>query len=149
MRVYVIDLAVGFPGHAKPGDAGMDLCARESVTIGPKETKLVPCNVIFDYHDENGALDTPVLIITPRSSLWKKHHVILTNSIGIIDKEYCGYEDEIKASLYNPTEESTTIEKGERIVQALLIRSLTSEPITVSREEIRSHKSRGGFGSTD
>jgi len=87
--------------------------------------------------------------LLPRSSLFTKHHLILVNSVGVIDASYRGPEDEIKAALYQMGNNLNTsfIAKGERICQLVCLTYNTPEIIIIERDTTL--PSRGGFGSTD
>ena len=82
--------------------------------------------------------------IVPRSSTFKKYHIIQTNGIGIIDNSYCGDNDEWKMPVLAMRD--TFIPKGTRICQFRVIKSMKyprwKEVTTLETE------SRGGFGST-
>lgn len=116
----------------------MDLCARERVVIPARGTGVVPLNVAVQLPPGHFAL------LAARSSLWKRG-LLLANGIGILDEDYAGDEDEYKAALLNFTDEEVIIEKGERIVQVVIL------PYDrVSWQEVASlgNPSRGGFGTT-
>jgi dUTP pyrophosphatase len=81
----------------------------------------------------------------PRSSLFKKKSLILPNSPGLIDRDYCGESDEIMIQVYNMSDEEVVVEKGEKIAQGLFVKTETIEFVDMDRP---SAKSRGGFGST-
>jgi len=85
-------------------------------------------------------------LIFPRSSLFKRHGVILGNSVGVIDPDYTG---ELKAMLYKPHVNGmgkTTISPGERILQLVIFHALRTEPAKGVIEE--TERGDGGFGST-
>ena len=82
--------------------------------------------------------------MAPRSSTFKKWHIIQTNSIGIIDNSYSGDNDIYRFPAY--AVEDTVIEKGDRICQ---FRIMESQPRIVFEEcETLGGADRGGFGST-
>lgn len=97
-------------------------------------------------------------IIAPRSSLYNKTGLILTNSIGIIDSTYRGNDDVWKA-IFIATRDGC-IKKGQRICQFRIQPSQKAsaetkrlwsecsgvELITVDKLD---GENRGGFGSTD
>ena len=70
---------------------------------------------------------------------------MLANSVGIIDQDYCGEKDEIKALVLNFTKKTVVVKKGERIAQGILVKIARPEIKEVEKME---KKSRGGFGST-
>lgn len=69
----------------------------------------------------------------------------MANGIGVGDEDFCGDEDEYRAALFNFTKEDVVIERGERIVQALILPRESVELVEVDR---LSKTSRGGFGTT-
>lgn len=79
------------PRYAHDGDAGMDLCSMEDVTLAPGETKVVGTGI---------AIAIPrgyVGLVFPRSGLGTKG-LTLSNCVGVIDS---GYRGEIRAPLHN------------------------------------------------
>ena len=122
---------------------GFDLVSREKLIIKPKEHKLIPLNVIIKVR--KGLI--PLLL--PRSSLFKRHNLIVVNSPGLIDWDYCGKDDELMLSVYNMGEETTIVSKGERIAQLILVQTISDLSVNYkSKEDIIDEESRGGFGST-
>ena len=85
-----------------------------------------------------------MILLAPRSST-PKRGIFFANSVGIIDRDYCGNNDEYKAFVYNYTNERVTIERGERIAQCIVLRV-----DTVELEEVDDlgAPDRGGFGTT-
>ena len=86
------------------------------------------------------------LLILPRSSTPRKKSLVFPHSIGLIDQDYCGKEDEILIQVYNISEKDVVVERGERIAQGLFVQT---QKIEFEEVEAREHPSRGGFGSTD
>jgi len=65
--------------------------------------------------------------------------------MGIIDPDFSGNNDEIKVAYYNFTDKTVSIEKGERIAQALFVPIARFEWTEVDEMP---NKTRGGFGTT-
>jgi len=88
-------------------------------------------------------------ILIPRSSLYKKSQVIQTNSMGLIDENYCGEEDIWKIPLLRlspyKNDMEHTILKGTRICQFFL----QPQYRFATTPYVPDKKSRNGFGSTD
>lgn len=79
------------PQYAHEGDAGLDLCATEDVTLRPQEWKMVGSGI---------SMAIPkgfVGLVVPRSGMGCKG-LVLKNTIGVIDSTYRG---EIKVPLFN------------------------------------------------
>lgn len=146
-----VDKDLPLPKYATEGSVGLDLVARETVTFEPFSVKKVPLNIIIKTPNRYATL------LLPRSSLYMKKELLLVNSVGVIDRDYCGSEDEISAVLLyepamnintynNPYIKNTTIERGERICQLLLTRVDNNFKI-IEVDEITT-PSRRGYGST-
>jgi len=142
MRVKIqrLDKTIPLPIYETSGSVGFDLLAREDTTISAGSIELIPGNVIIEC--PKGYM----LAIASRSSTPRKKGLTMPHGFGVIDKDYCGPEDEIKIQMYNFTNEDVTIHKGDKIAQGLFVRVDTFE-----FEEVDQIKggSRGGFGSTD
>ena len=137
VKIKRVDKSLPLPKYETEGSVGFDLLCRESAEIAPHEIALVPANVI---------VETPpgyMLMLCMRSSTPRKIGLMMAQSVGIIDNDYCG-EEEIQ--VYNFTDDTVTIERGSRIAQAIFVRVATLEWHEV---EEMTESSRGGFGSTD
>jgi len=132
------DTSLPVPAYATPGAAGIDLVARETHTIPPRKVVLIPLNIALQIPKNHWVL------LAARSSLHKKG-VSMANGIGVGDSDYCGDGDEYRAALLNYTDQSVTIERGERIVQMII---LPFEKVNLTEVETFGTKDRGGFGST-
>jgi len=135
-----IDKDLPIPLYATQGSVGMDTYVREDTTIGVGESKLIPLNLVMQ-----APIGTFIGVL-PRSSTFRKTGLILANSLGVVDQDYCGDEDEIKASVINLGNTPVTISRGDRLFQLLVIN--IQRPPLVEVESIGA-VSRGGFGSTD
>ncbi|HLC75791.1 MAG TPA: dUTP diphosphatase [Candidatus Peribacterales bacterium] len=141
MKVSItrIDTSLPLPRYESEGATGFDFLTREETIVEPGCIALVPGNIIVKVPKGYA------LLIIPRSSLPRKKALVCPHSIGVIDQDYCGSEDEIKVQVQNISNEPVIVERGERIAQGLFVKVDTAE-----WEEIELNgKSRGGFGSTD
>ena len=116
----------------------IDLRAAETVNLSKGEFKLISLGVGMILPDGYEAH------IVPRSSTFKKFHVIQTNHMGIIDNSYCGEQDEWKFPAL--AVEDTIINKNDRICQFRIVKK--QPEIVFEQVEKLSDTSRGGFGST-
>lgn len=116
----------------------IDLRAAETVSLSKGEFKLISLGVGMILPDGYEAH------IVPRSSTFKKFHIIQTNHIGIIDNSYCGEQDEWKFPAL--AVEDTIINKNDRICQFRIVKK--QPEIVFEQVEKLSDTSRGGFGST-
>jgi dUTP pyrophosphatase len=132
---------ISLPKRGTKYSAGYDIESCEDVVINPKEVVVVKTGVKAYMKDDE------VLQIYPRSSLGFKKHLMLANTVGIIDSDY--FENEkndghIMIGLYNYGNEVQTISKHERIAQGIFSKYLVCE----DEEEINTIR-KGGIGSTN
>lgn len=134
-----LDPELPLPAYEHPGDAGLDLRARETVTLAPGERALVPTGI---------AIALPagfVALVCARSGLALRKGIGLVNAPGVID---AGYRGEIGVILVNhDPAESVTLERGDRIAQ-LLVQRIEQAALVEVAELPGSHRGSGGFGST-
>ena len=87
-----------------------------------------------------------MLYIYNRSSNPKKKGLVLANSVGVIDKDYYGNEDNdghIMFAYYNVKDTDLEIKKGEPIGQGVFMKYLIADG------DKTTSKRTGGFGSTE
>lgn len=126
------------PVYAHPGDAGLDICAVEHVTLAPGDFVAVATGWAIALPPNTECQ------VRPRSGLAAKHGIGVVNAPGTIDE---GYRGEIKVILINHGHESFVIEPGMRIAQLVIAPVLRVSPVecdTLS-DTVRG---TGGFGST-
>lgn len=116
----------------------IDLRAAETYYIPAGELAMIRLGVAMELPEGYEA------IVAPRSSTYKKYHILQANSIGVIDHSYCGDNDEWMFPAY--ATEMTVVHKGDRICQ---FRIQKNQP-EIEFEEVPalSNANRGGFGST-
>lgn len=81
--------------------------------------------------------------LVPRSSLFKNHGLIQTNSFGVIDTDYCGEGDIWMMPVYATRD--AIIEENERVCQFRIVKDNPVNLVSVDKLE---YEDRGGFGST-
>jgi len=138
VRIKRIDSTLPLPTYSTPGSVAFDLYSRVDTTVAPKTIERIPTNIIVETPEKY------MLVVVPRSSTPKRKGLSIPQGIGIVDQDYCGPNDEILLQFYNFTDQPVTIEKGERLGQAVFIRIDKAE---FAEEEIAA-KDRGGYGST-
>ena len=135
IKYFVDDME---PVAMKPGSAWVDLRAAETVTMKAGEDKMIPLGVGMRFPSGYEAH------VAPRSSTFKNFGVIQTNSVGVIEQDYCGERDQ----WYWPVlaVRDTTINKNDRICQFRIIKNQPELDFMIVDK--LADKSRGGFGST-
>ena len=148
------------PTYAHEGDAGMDLCATEDVTLLPGEWQKVGSGI---------ACAIPkgfVGLVVPRSGMGCKG-LVLKNGIGVIDSTYRGEismpllnnnpthvyfpSDDTMGGGYECYEENFDaiihIHKGDRVAQLLIV-PVAQANMVESDTLNDTERGEGGFGST-
>jgi len=112
---------------------------QSSVLIPPRHRAVIPTGVVFDIPKGFSVR------LHPRSGLSIKKGFIVANCEGVIDSDYF---HEIKALMVNNSDMPITINHGDRICQAELVRV---EPHTFEETNVRPEQRTdrvGGLGST-
>ena len=138
------DKGINLPVRKTKYSAGYDIEAAEDITIMPYESthkpELVKTGLKAYMQDDE------VLMLYNRSSNPKKKGLILANSVGVVDKDYYGNQDNdghIMFAFYNIKDEDVTIKKGDAIGQAVF------QKYFVTDEDEAEGERMGGFGSTN
>ncbi len=127
------------PTRAHRGDAGLDLSACETVTIGAGERATVGTGLAVAIPEDHAGL------VVPRSGLAMRHGLSIVNAPGVIDT---GYRGEVRVILLNTDREHAfTVEPGMRIAQLLVVPARAVELVEVS-ELTETARGDGGFGSS-
>lgn len=138
------DKNINLPVRKTKCSAAYDLEAAEDIVIpsfklGMKPT-LIPTGL------KSYMMEDEVLIIVPRSSSPKKQGILFPHSMGVIDSDYYGNEDNdghIFVQCINIKDEDVHIKKGEPIAQGFFQKYLVTD-----NDEAKGVR-KGGFGSTD
>ena len=130
---------IKLPTRATEYSAGYDFYSPVDIIIEPQESVMiwtdVKAHMYYDY----------ALIIIPRSSMGKQP-IMIANTVGLIDNDYYGNEDNdgnIGFRLLNLGKTPYEIKVGDRIGQGIFIKYGTvKDDNTISKRS-------GGFGSTN
>jgi len=112
----------------------------EDLVFKPGEFKLVETGLVVEVPEWY------YLQISPRSSTFKKHWLIQTNSVWIVDRDYCWNNDTIKFPYFNLSWEKQVIDKWTRIGQWVFLKYVKAEFELV--DDMSHNNDRWGFGST-
>lgn len=129
------------PEYAYDTDSGFDLRANEHVTLEPLERALIPTGLHFDV-PENMEIQ-----VRPKSGLSIKKGLTVLNTPGTVDY---GYTGEIKVIVINLSNETHTIEVGDKIAQAVICPVTHGRYVNFNKVDEIKEKDRNsnGFGST-
>lgn len=128
------------PAYETIHSAGMDLRAdiQEPVELRPLQRTLLGTSLFIELPEGHEAQ------IRPRSGMALKHGLTVLNSPGTIDADYRG---EIKILLINLSDQTYTVQPGERIAQMIVSRH---EKVSWKAVESLTDTQRGegGYGHT-
>jgi dUTP pyrophosphatase len=137
--VVQLDPDLPLPTYARPGDAGLDLVAREDTTLACAGGRaLVPTGIAVAIPEGYAGF------VQPRSGLALKYGITCLNTPGLID---AGYRDELKVLLVNlDPADAFEVRRGERIAQLVVqaVARVEWQPV----ETLDGINRGGGFGST-
>jgi dUTP pyrophosphatase len=113
--VVRLDPDLPLPAYAHPGDAGLDLHAREDATIAAGGGRArVPTGIALAIPPGHAGF------VLPRSGLALRHGIAIVNAPGLIDAAYRG---ELKVVLLNTDAAADyTVHRGDRIAQLVVQR---------------------------
>ena len=136
-RIYE---GIVLPRRGTKGSAGYDFFAPLTITLAPGETIKVPTGIRVRMEEDW------VLMIFPRSGLGFKYRLQMNNTVGIIDSDYYGSDNEghIFAKLTNDSNEEKVchIEAGTGFAQGVFL------PYGITEDDEATQIRNGGFGST-
>ena len=135
---------INLPKRKTKFSAGYDVEAAEDIIVPSFQKGMAPTLVktgIKAYMP-----DDEVLLLYNRSSNPKKKGLVLANSVGVVDKDYYGNQDNdghIMFAFYNTKDEDIEIKKGECIGQAIF------QKYYITDDDEAEGERTGGFGSTN
>lgn len=158
-----LEEGVQLPTYAHETDAGLDIYAREEITINPGETRIIGTGIRMAIPEGYA------ILIQPRSGQSAKTKLRVANTPGLIDS---GYRDEVGVIIENiepPFKdidyefddkgeihiksilhgEAYTIAPGQRFAQMRLVKVPKANFVEVKSVSDIGEDRQGGFGSTD
>lgn len=143
VRLRRLDPGLPVPAYAHPGDAGVDLHAREGVRLAPGARALVPTGIALALPEGYAAFTHP------RSGLATRHGISIVNAPGTVD---AGYRGEIFVNLVNlDPREAFEVSRGDRIAQLVVqevarVEFVECDSLPDSPRGETRHGASGGFG---
>ena len=116
----------------------IDLRAAETVHLHSGDYGIIPLGVSMKLPEGYEAH------IVPRSSTFKKWHILQTNSMGVVDNSYSGNDDIWGMPVLAIVD--TTVNKNDRICQFRIVERMPH--VVFTEVDHLDGANRGGFGST-
>ncbi len=140
IEIKKLDSRAILPVYSTVGSAGADLfaCIDKSVEIKPHTSAMIGTGISLAIPE------TLVGLVFARSGLACKKGIAPRNKVGVIDSDYRG---EIIVALYNQSEESFTVNSGDRIAQIIFMPYYQANFALVD-ELSDTIRGEDGFGST-
>ena len=135
-----LDADLPLPAYARPGDAAVDLMARDDVVLaaaGGRTTVATGVAVAIPAGYAG--------LVLPRSGLAARHGVTVLNTPGLVDS---GYRGELRVVLVNTDPNvDYQVSRGDRVAQ-LLVQAVEAVAFTLVDALPGSERGGGGFGHT-
>lgn len=138
MKIKKLNDSAVIPSYATPGSGCFDLHSTETAMVYPGKAHIFGTGLSFEVPSNH------TLIVFSRSGHGFKHHIRLSNCVGIVDSDYRG---EVRISTHNDGEQPFVINAGDRIAQAAIL-PFKQQTFEVVKELTPTKRSTGGFGST-
>jgi len=139
-KIQKIYEEIRMPVRATVGSAGYDFYSPLDFVLTPGQTIKIPTGIRARIEDGW------VLMIFPRSGLGFKYRIRLDNTVGVIDSDYYGSDNEghIFIKITNDSNEGRTLslKKGDGFAQGVFL------PYGVTSNDETAAVRNGGFGST-
>ncbi|MBE5950946.1 MAG: deoxyuridine 5'-triphosphate nucleotidohydrolase [Lachnospiraceae bacterium] len=132
--------SIRLPRRATTGSAGYDFYSPLAFTLAPGETIKIPTGIRTWMREDY------VLAVFPRSGLGFKYRLQLNNTVGIIDSDYYGSDNEghifIKVTNDSNEGKTLTLPCGDGFAQGIFL------PFGITEDDEVTDIRNGGFGST-
>lgn len=141
--------AIELPKQATAASAGCDFNMPFNLNLEAKSSFRIATGIRWvterGKEKSSGGDAGRVLLVLPRSGLGFRYGIRLSNTVGVIDADYCDSDNEghIIISLENPSEQTVPLPQGKAFAQGIVVSC--ELPEGAGSAETRN----GGFGSTD
>ncbi len=138
VKIKRFDKSLPLPAYKSKGAVCVDLYCRIDTKIASGKIGYIPLNV---------AVELPKgywLMVVPRGSTHKMG-LMMANSLGVGDEDFCGDNDEYVFPAYNFTDQEVVVDKGTRIAQMMIMKY---EKMDFEEVDNLDNPDRGKLGST-
>lgn len=132
MKVAKLQEDAKLPTRKNPTDAGIDFYSNIDIEILPHTYSVVSTGVTVEIPEHC------FMLLKPKG---KNNYLV---GAGVVDSFY--HPGEILIKIFNPTDISVVINKGDSIAQGVLLPIITSDPEEVTAESLKNSSDRSGKG---
>ncbi len=138
IRITRVHPEAELPAYKTTGAVAFDLPLVEDLTVPARGSAKGRTGLVFQIPEGYG------LFLFARSSTFEKTGLMLANSVGVIDQDFCGPTDEVLVNYWNTTDQEIRLAKGTRLAQGAFLPILRA----TWQEGDAIGEARGGFGTT-
>lgn len=138
VRITKRDPRAQIPEYQSEGAAAFDLAVLDDAAVPARGHALLRTGLVIGVPADH------VLHVYARSSLFKKFGIVLANGVGVVDADYCGPDDEVMLSVWNPGDAEVRIPAATRVAQGIVFPRPRVQFVVADA----TGPGRGGFGST-
>lgn len=126
------------PVRSSIGSAGHDFVLTKDINLNPGDSVMIHTGIRVEI------IPGWVLVIAPRSGLGSKFRMQIDNTVGIIDGDYFGADNEghIMIKITNDGDKVLSLKAGDRFVQGVFLL------YGVTKDDVPLGKRTGGLGSS-
>lgn len=128
---------IPLPRRATAGSAGYDFFLPTDFVLVPDKSVIIPTGIRAKI------ADGWVLNLYPRSGLGFKHGFRLENTVGIIDSDYYGADNEGHIMAKVSVSSEVSLDAGKAFMQGVFL------PFGITEDDCSGGERHGGFGSSD
>jgi dUTP pyrophosphatase len=139
IKIKLLSPLAAMPVYATAGSACFDIATvDDNVDIRPGSWAVLGTDLAFEIPPGH------VMMVYSRSGHGFKNGIRLANGTGVIDSDYRG---ELKIKLHNDSSRVFSVNRGDRIAQAMIV-PVSQVSFETVDELSATERGSGGFGST-
>ena len=127
---------IKLPTRATFGSAGYDFYLPFDCQFGGFNNNIIPTGIRCKF------VPGWVLVLCPKSGLGFKYGLRLANTVGVIDSDYYGSDNEGHILFRGVADSPFTLERGQKFMQGIFL------PYGITLDDNADGVRNGGFGST-
>ena len=127
---------IKFPSRATSGSAGYDFCVPFDMLLEQGKSRIIPTGIRCSIKPGWA------LFLLPKSGLGFKYETHLANTIGVVDSDYYGADNEGHILIKMKAGKQFCLQRGQKFAQGIFL------PFGIVKDDEANGVRTGGFGST-